>query len=689
VSQPLNIRIFEIALGLSLGILIGHHSGLAPLHGNAVYFYPALLFTISYLLIFQVDKQLWWFNRLWFFTLWIGLGALHYTHQFPKVFQSNPDLGLYRPDNAFSGLNALELKHELKPWGSSRRYLAKWHSASINSPTRVVMHTRDSLLIPYLGPDKTLWTSAIPLEIKPAHNPGGFNLQDYYHSQGIQHSVALNLDQVYCWDLHPLSLRAEAKKINAQLADYWRKAPISKEAKALALAMILGQTEDLTEEIKTQFAAAGALHILALSGLHVGLLVLLLQWALRGLKSLPFGDKIYPVLVLVALWSYALICGLSPSITRAVCMFSLWQLGQIIRRPMSGSNSVLLTYVLLLCWAPYWLFSVGFQLSFTAVLALTYIPAQCQKMGCPKNKIYRYFTELSVVGIAAQIGVGPLSVYYFNQFPLLFWLSNLLVLPLVTPLLSFGLAISIGSLIVPIPGMIWQIWDQLLQLILWVIEWIAAYDHLLLKDLNLSWRLVAAYYLIAFFLWWGLQHPWIPQKRILNLLLPYLLCGMVLSQIIHSMFKKEKFPEFTLLHRHKSTVVIAHTPSGHMALLNGQNPNKRVLNEWSKHHKVKLIGTKSLPPVFSFDGVPVVVIDAQGIYPVLRHGIIILTNNANIHMESLINDLAPCMILADGSNAKYLVDLWRKRANTFDQHFLDTYAKGAIETDGLQFKTYL
>lgn len=688
MPQPLNIRLFEIALGLSLGILFGHYSGVMLPHGDVIYFYLALLFTLSYLLIFHVNRWLWWLNRLWFFTLWIGLGALHYTHQFPKAFQNNPDLALYRPDNASSGLNALELKHELKPWGNSRRYLAKLHCPGINSPLRVLIHTRDSLLIPHLDPDKTLWTNAIPMEIKSGPNPGGFNQKTYYHSQGIQHSVALKLDQVYCWDLHPLSLRAKAKSINTYLANYWRKAPISHEAKALALAMILGQTEDLTAEIKSEFATAGALHILALSGLHVGLLVLLLQWALRGFKSLPYGDKIYPVLVLVALWSYALICGLSPSITRAVCMFSLWQLGQIIRRPMSGSNSVLLTYVLLLWWAPYWLFSVGFQLSFTAVLALTYIPAQCQKIGYPKNKIYRYFTELSVVGITAQIGVGPLSVFYFSQFPLLFWLSNLLVLPMVTPLLTLGLVISIGCLILPIPELIWQVWDQLLQLILWVIEWIAEYDHLLLKDLNLSWGLVAAYYLIALFLWWGLQHPWISHRRILNLLLPYLLSGVLLGQIIHSTFKKEKIPEFTLLHRYKSTVIIAHTPKGYMALLNGQNPNKRVLSEWSKHHMVELIGTKSLPPILSFDGVPVVVIDGQGVYPGLRNGVIILTNNANIHMESLINDLAPCTILADGSNAKYLVDLWRNRAKQFNQHFLDTYAKGAIETNEPQFKTY-
>ena len=266
------------------------------------------------------------------------------------------------------------IKYRLKSWGKTSRYLAHYQSESEEKSTRVVLLSRDSMLVQNLSADKTLYTNVQPEAIKKAINPGGFDAQSYYYSQGIYYSAELSMDQVYCWDIHPLNMRAKAQKINSHLASCWRQAPISHEARALALAIILGQTEDLTSDIKTQFAAAGALHVLALSGLHVGMVVLLLQWLLSPIKYLPIGQHIYPVLVLGILWGYAFVCGLSPSITRAVCMFNIWQFGQMIQRPISGSNSVLLTYMLFIWWAPYWLFSVGFQLSFTAVMALTYIP---------------------------------------------------------------------------------------------------------------------------------------------------------------------------------------------------------------------------------------------------------------------------------------------------------------------------
>ena len=705
MRQPINIRLFELALGLSFGVLWGHYNSINQPQNADLYLYLGLIFTLSYLICFQFISKLWWLCRLWFFSLWIGMGSLHYVHQRPAQLDAleskdiGPvqsvandsmllaDMGHKTDSKKVIKLQALVLTQRLKPWGKTHRYLANYHQSALAHPSRVIVLSRDSLLNLDLGPDKTLWTSALPKAIEKAENPGGFDPQSYYHSQGIELKVALSFEQVYCWDLHPLSLTAKAQKINARLANYWRQAPLSEEAKALGLAIILGQTEDLTTDLKTQFAAAGALHVLALSGLHVGMLVLLFQWGLRPIKWFPFGAIIYPMVLLGFLWSYALICGLSPSITRAVCMFSIWQFGQIIRRPISGSNSVLLTYVLLLWWNPYWLFSVGFQLSFTAVMALTYIPSLVQRIGRPKNKIYRYFTELSVVGVAAQIGVGPLSVYYFHQFPLLFWLSNLLVLPLMTPLIILGLMISIGNLIAPIPKTIWLIWDQLLHLILSIVQWISSNEHLLLKGLNLSWVMVCGYYLIALFLWWGLQHPWLSQRRVLKVYLPHLCCMLGSIYIFHVWTIQSNKPEFALLHRYKNTLIIANTPQGYRGLIKGKN-NTRLLRDWSNHYGIPLTGEQTLPPIMSFDGCPLVVIDNNGLYPDLTHGIIILTNNADIHFESLVNELKPQIILADGSNYKQRVDRWRTRAKQLNQKFLDTYSFGAIETDAPQFKKY-
>ena len=674
--------------------MLGHFSAIPMPDSRLIYLSISLVLIISYLLSFYLNPKLWWICRIWFFTLWIALGCLHFTWSRALPDSASAELDQH-PLKAkdLSGekathLNAVVIKHRLKPWGQTTRYMAHYYQKNSHKPTRIVLLCRDTTLIQLLGPDKTLWTNSSPKIIERNKNPGGFDQKSYYYSQGIEFAMTLSANQVYCWRLHPLSLRAKAQKINTKLAQYWRDAAISAQAQALALAIILGQTQDLTIEVKSQFASAGALHVLALSGLHVGLVVLLLQWLLRPLKALPFGIKIQAVILLVLLWSYAFICGLSPSITRAVCMFSIWQIAQIIGRPVSGSNSVLLCLILLLWWSPYWLFSVGFQLSFSAVMALTYLPSRLKKIWRPQNRIYRYFIQLSTVGAAAQIGVGPLSIYYFHQFPLMFWLSNLIVLPLMTPLLILGLSNTMGSLITDIPNIFFELWDELLHVILNTVVWIASHEHMLLKDLNLNQYTLWSYYAIALLLWRGLQHPWVPRKIVFRTFLPYLCCILLAGYISKTLWRRDPVPQLTILHRFDNTRLIVHAPEGFKELFRGKNKMNPDGSDWSRHYGVKLKAEKPLPTVMTFDGLPEIVVDSTGVYPPVNNGIVLLRANANIHFEKLVNDLTPCIVLADGSNARYVIEHWRERAHFLNQKFLDTYSSGAIETSDGQFKKY-
>ena len=245
-----------------------------------------LIVTLSYLISVNSRPRLWWISRLWFFMIWIALGCVHYTNQRPNECSSKKPINQlgphtpnivssdivkipqHLPDQKKLQLNAIQLQYRLKPWGKTNRYMANFLNPQTSSSYPVVLLTRDSVLAHLLSPDQTLWTHIQAEVIKNPKNQGGFDAKAYYHSQGIERSIELSSNQVYCWSQHPLSLRAKAQKINDELAQYWRQAPISQKAKALALAIILGQTEDLSPDVKTQFANAGALHVLALSGLH-------------------------------------------------------------------------------------------------------------------------------------------------------------------------------------------------------------------------------------------------------------------------------------------------------------------------------------------------------------------------------------------------------------------------------------
>ena len=706
MHQPINIRLFEVALGLFFGVLFGHYYSMPIPESEQMYLPIGLIVTLSYLISVNSRPRLWWISRLWFFMIWIALGCVHYTNQRPNECSSKKPINQlgphtpnivssdivkipqHLPDQKKLQLNAIQLQYRLKPWGKTNRYMAHFHNPRTRTSYPVVLLTRDSVLAHLLSPDQTLWTHIQAEVIKNPKNQGGFDAKAYYHSQGIERSIELSSDQVYCWSQHPLSLRAKAQKINDELAQYWRQAPISQKAKALALAIILGQTEDLTPDVKTQFANAGALHVLALSGLHVGLVVLLLQWIFRPLKYLPYGHGIQAMALLVLLWGYALICGLSPSITRAVCMYSVWQIGQIIGRPISGSNSVLLTFILLLWWSPYWLFSVGFQLSFTAVMALTYIPSRVQKIWRPRNRIFRYLMQLTVVGIAAQVGVGPLSVYYFHQFPLLFWLSNLIAIPLMTPILVLGLIITFSHILLPLPQIIYHMWSQLVHLILSSVQWISGHNHLIVDRLNLPSIALYSYYIIILLLWWGLQHPWLSQRSLLRVVLPYSCSILLMALISLEISQKKTTPEFALLHQYGSSVMLVRTAEGYVGLSNNDQQHSKLWLNWTRHYNVPLSGEKKLPRIMSLASRPVIVVDSLGIYPPIIDGIVILTDNANIHFETMVNEIKPYLILADGSNYKQVVARWRSRATELDQKFLDTYRLGAIETHDALFKNY-
>lgn len=692
MSQPINTRLFEIALGLSHGILLGYFYEIPKFTWNYIYFGIGLILVISYLLITLYRPKFWWFFRLWFFCLWTAISVLHYINHRPieplKINNIQIKGTAKHHHNDQKVLHAFEVQNRLKPWGKTARYLALYYCPEQNIRFKVALVSNDSLLISSLDLDQTLWTFGTPKVVEKSKNPGGFDSRVYYHSQGIEQYIQLSRAQIYCWSKHPMTLKGRAQKINARLAQFWQNAPISNESKALAQAIVLGQTQELTPEIKTQFALAGALHVLALSGMHVAMVVFLLKWLLSPLKYLASGTKIQALTLILLLWIYAIICGLSPSITRAVCMFSVWQFGYLLNRPISGSNSLILSYILLLWAAPYWLFSVGFQLSFTAVMALTLIPSRLERLWRPKNRIYRYIVQLHLVGLAAQIGVGPLSIYYFHQFPLMFWLSNFMILPLMGPVVVLGGLITLGSVTSDIPVFLYDIWEQLIHLIMKTVTWISSNEDMLLSDLNISTYALYCYYLLAIFLWWGLQHPWSFKRQIITIYLPALCSVLLIGRMMMRFTTNEQEIQFALLHRYKHTVIVAKTKEGILGFSNVKNKNSSLLRDYVRSYNLTLKEERVLKPVMRFNQTPILVIDSIGLYPKLIGAIVLLTNNANIHFEQMVHELKPSLVLADGSNYQNVVHRWRKNAKKINQKFLDTHASGALEAIDPEFKKY-
>lgn len=218
-----------------------------------------------------------------------------------------------------------------------------------------------------------------------------------------------------------------------KVIDLYRKLGFEGDELAVLSALTVGEKADLSESIRESYSVSGASHILALSGLHIGLLYALFFLLLKPLVRRWRGIRYFrSVLLLVLLWSFAFFTGLSPSVVRSVSMFSILTIADLFGGRSLSLNTLAATAWVMLLGNPAWLFDIGFQLSFLAVLSILLLQKPVGRLLPVKNRIGKYVWGLMSVSIAAQIGTAPLVLLYFSRFSTHFLLTNLVVIPLVT-----------------------------------------------------------------------------------------------------------------------------------------------------------------------------------------------------------------------------------------------------------------
>ena len=193
-------------------------------------------------------------------------------------------------------------------------------------------------------------------------------------------------------------------------------------------AILLGADETMDSELKSQYASAGVSHILSVSGMHVGLMFMLVNFLLKPLDISRKTKWVKIVIIIIFVWFYAAVTGLSPSVQRAAVMFSFASVGTILKRNTNIYHSLFASLFILLLIKPMLLFEIGFQLSYLAVFGIVLFQKKICNIFKIKNKIGLYFWELASVSIAAQIATFPISIYYFGQFPNYFLISNLSII---------------------------------------------------------------------------------------------------------------------------------------------------------------------------------------------------------------------------------------------------------------------
>lgn len=334
-----------------------------------------------------------------------------------------------------------------------------------------------------------------PKLLNEPQNPGEFNYKRFLTFNNIYH-------QLYSDGKNIRKTKSEQGNIfftNIYKARSWAKGILSEHITSerelnIALALILGVKDGLTDEIKNAYSASGAMHVLAVSGLHVGIIYAIILLVFGRLQTNDYGKWYLAIITLVSLWAYAAITGLSPSVLRAVTMFSFVAVAKASSRTTNIYNTLAASAFVLLLYDPYLIMSVGFQLSYMAVLGIVYLQPKIYSLFIPNYYLIDKIWAITSVSIAAQLATFTLGLLYFHQFPTFFLLSNLVVIPGAFLILLGGLLLISVSAFAGLASIIGSLLSMLIYWINEIVFAIEALPNSLITDIYIttpqSWLLM-------------------------------------------------------------------------------------------------------------------------------------------------------------------------------------------------------
>jgi competence protein ComEC len=375
------------------------------------------------------------------------------------------------------------------------------HWKELSSTLIVYLEKGDSTL--HLNAGNKIIFNAQPTNIKGKQNPFGFDFANYMALKNINQSVYLRQEDYQLLSEEEKGLKNRALNLRQKIIDEFAAHNIAGDNLAVLSALTLGYKNKLDEKVRTAYSGAGAMHVLAVSGLHVGIIYMVLKVLLSWLTFFSRLKKLKFAIILVALWVYAFITGLSPSVMRASIMFSFVLAGKIIDKRVSIYNSLAASAFFLLMANPFLLFEVGFQLSYIAVLGIVFFHPKINGLFYSKYMLFNYLWSLTAVSIAAQLATFPITIYHFHQFPSYFWIANMGV-TISAILLIFITVVFIALTTIPaLANFIAQLINGILDLNLRFLQWINDLPGAVINQISISSMQVFTLYvlIIALAVW--------------------------------------------------------------------------------------------------------------------------------------------------------------------------------------------
>lgn len=488
-------------------------------------------------------------------------------------------------------------------------------------------------------------------EIPPPKNPLAFDNKRYRFFQNVHYQSYWKEDDFKTIGQRPPGILEQWR---SEQLDKWREALKDPSVFAIASAMVFGYKNEMPEEIRTTYAETGASHVLAVSGLHVGLIYLFCSFLLRKLRW-RLGKA---VISLCVIWGFAFLTGATPSVLRASAMFSFVLVGQQMRRPISIYNSLAGSALFLLIDNPLWLFHIGFQLSYLAVLGIVIFQPLFYGWWIPSNGWADKIWTLITVSFAAQLATMPFTLYYFHQFPVYFWLSGLIVVPAAPLIIGLGLVLIVCTNWLPdwewIPSLML---DHLIGLINGALEMIRAIPGSVATGIYLHGGAVALLLASLIFLAWIWENR---SWRRLHWLL------IALNAVSVSRCVTDAMIFF------RADIAVYHTPGNTLIDFMYRGAMVTFRNE-ALAEKDEERAAGPLRQRRRITKREVVLLDKAVILEYPQEGLVIITGNANFDPGQWNAEA----VIADASNQRKKAEMWKSECERRGWAFTDIRTNGA------------
>ncbi|MBV1922999.1 MAG: competence protein ComEC family protein [Flavobacteriaceae bacterium] len=674
----INFTIVKLSIFFSLGILIAY-----SFQESTISYFEPLLICLLVLGVswFFARKQL--FQTVYFgilsYSCFFLLGCFSFQKQLPD-FQKNHYIHEIKNDSeTIQTLQVIEIKIKevLKPDRYNSKYIAdviQLEKSFTNGKILLNIPKDESLASYTIDDHLTLYSSFS--EIKTPLNPHQFNYAKYMKSLGVYHQLRVDDEHILFQKKGESTLKGIAERYRNQIILKLKAHAFNPNELSIIQALLLGQKRDIDKKLYEDYAAAGAIHILAISGLHVGIIFMMLTYLFSFLTTFPKGKIIKSILVLLILWGFALMAGLSPSVVRAVTMFSFFAIADSLERPTNSFNTLFLSYLFLLLLKPLWLFHVGFQMSYLAVFFILWIQPKLYKYYIPTFYFDKLIWSILTVTIAAQIGILPLSIFYFHQFPGLSFLTNLIILPFLGIILGGGILIIVLALCNILPDKLAVFYNYLIELLNAYISWTANQDQFLIQDIFFTEGKLITFYLliICTIMYWKRTN----FRHLTFVLICFIL---VISNNIWDAKNTSK-NELIFFNKNRNTLIGLKEENTLRVFDNDTLKNYRneyPIKGYRVSENINNYSEHQLPKIWAYNQKRVMVIDSLGIYTTSSLiDVVLLIESPKINLNRLIDSLLPKQIIVNGSNYPYLKKEWKITCEKRGILFYDIYEEGAF-----------